>query len=135
MEKHIVLSVKCPHCGVSLMDESHKVNGHPGIKLNIETQNDRGILWLCPIYNCFTHDCNIQLKEKELVKFFCPHCNKSLLREMPCKICEAPMVGLNINVGGKVNVCSRKGCNNHYVVFEDLNDAIGLFHDKFDPIH
>lgn len=132
MEKQIVLSVKCPHCGTSLMDESHKVNGHSGIKLNIETEGDRGIIWLCPIYNCFKHDCNIELKEKELTKIYCPHCNKSLLREIPCKVCNAPMIGMNINIGGKVNVCSRKGCQNHYVLFEDLNDALNLLYDKFD---
>jgi predicted RNA-binding Zn-ribbon protein involved in translation (DUF1610 family) len=132
MEKLIVLSVKCPHCGTSLMDESHKVNGHPGIKINIETERERGLLWLCPIYDCFKHDSNITLKDKELVKFFCPHCNKSLIREIPCEICKAPVVGFNINVGGKVNVCSRKGCTNHYVVFEDINDALQLLYDKLD---
>jgi hypothetical protein len=114
------------------MDENHKINGHPGIKLNIETERERGILWICSIYGCFTHESSIVLKDKELVKFFCPHCNQTLLREIPCKICKAPMVGININIGGKVNICSRKGCQNHYVVFEDLNDALSLFHDKFD---
>ena len=132
MKKLIVLSVKCPHCGTSLMDETHEVNGHPGIKLNIENDHERGVLWLCPIYDCFKHDCNIILKEKELVKFYCPHCNKSLLREIPCSVCKAPVVGMNINIGGKVNICSRKGCENHYVVFEDINDALNLLYDKLD---
>lgn len=132
MEKYIVLSVKCPHCGTSLMDESHEVNEYPGIKINIETEHEHGILWLCPTYDCFKHDCNIALKDKEQVKFFCPHCNKSLLREIPCKICNAPVVGMNINIGGKVNICSRNGCINHYVVFEDINDALNLLYDKFD---
>lgn len=132
MEKHVNLTVKCPHCGKSLMDETHLIKEHPSIKINIETERDRGILWLCSTYGCFMHENNIELKDKELVKFFCPHCNKSLLREILCKKCKAPMAGMNINVGGKVNICSRKGCDNHYIVFEDLNDAINLLYDKFD---
>jgi predicted RNA-binding Zn-ribbon protein involved in translation (DUF1610 family) len=132
MEKQVVLSVKCPHCGKSFMDESHQVNGQSGIKLNIETDHDRGIIWLCAIYGCFTHKTDIELKEEELVNFFCPHCKKSLLRDISCKECNAPVVGMNIVNGGKVNICSRKGCSNHYVIFEDLNDALKLFYDKFD---
>ena len=134
MENNIVLSVKCPHCGTSLMDETTKVNGHPGIKLNIVTDHDRGVLWLCPIYGCFAHKSKIKFDEGEIVKMYCPHCNKQLGDDVDCKLCGAPLVSMNINVGGKVDICSRSGCTNHYVVFEDLNDALSLFYDRFDNI-
>jgi len=134
MGTSFILSVKCPHCGKSFMDDTNQVNGHPGIRLNIETDSERGVLWLCPIYNCFAHKSSIVLKDDEMLKFFCPHCNKSLLQGMLCESCHAPLVAMNINIGGKVDICSRNGCKNHFVVFEDLNDALSLFYDKFDNI-
>ncbi|MDX9929689.1 MAG: hypothetical protein RBS37_07540 [Bacteroidales bacterium] len=134
MENNIVLSVKCPHCGTSLIDQGKMVRNHPGIKINIVTDSNRGILWLCPVYGCFAHDSDISLAKDEVVKFFCPHCNKSLLINQMCDQCGAPMVAMNIKIGGKVNICSRNGCNNHFMVFEDPNDALGLFYDKYDNI-
>jgi endogenous inhibitor of DNA gyrase (YacG/DUF329 family) len=132
MQKQFTLSVKCPHCGQSFMDEDHYLNGFPAVKVTVETEQEKGILYLCPIYGCFKHVCTIKLKDHEIVTLYCPHCQTSLMREVLCKSCTAPMVGFNINVGGKVNICSRKGCQNHNLVFEDSNDLINLFYDKFD---
>lgn len=131
MKNEIALSVKCPHCDQSMMDEKHPINGHPSVKMNIETGRDRGVIWLCSIYGCNDHENDIELKENELVNFYCPQCNKSLMRDISCKLCEAPMVGMNIKAGGKVNICSRNGCPNHYVVFEDLAGAIHKFYHEF----
>jgi rRNA maturation protein Nop10 len=131
MEKTVTLSVKCPHCGESFMDENHMLNEHPGIKINIEAENGKGTLWLCAIYDCFMHESDIKLKDKEQVKFKCPHCNSYLCKDIKCEVCGAPMADMHLNVGGRVNVCSRKGCKNHYVVFEDLNDAMNLFDKRF----
>ena len=133
MEKSITLLVKCPHCGESFMDEEHPLNGKPGIKITIETNHEKGILWLCPIYGCFQHESTVDMAENEVVKLFCPHCNQSLQRDIICKSCSAPMVGFNINAGGKVNICSRKGCQNHFIVFEEADDLINLFYEKFEP--
>ncbi len=131
MPNRIFLNVKCPHCSKSLMDETHQLNGKASIKVNIVTDRDRGVLWLCSVYGCHTHENNIELMENETVVFYCPHCNKSLMREIECKMCEAKMVGFNIKTGGKVSICSRKGCENHYVVFEDLNSAISKFYHEY----
>jgi len=131
MVKQFVLSVKCPHCGTSFMDEGHIVNGQPGIKINIETQKERGVLWLCPIYDCFKNDSSVEINEKEVVNFYCPHCNQPLKSKISCELCDAPMAGLTIKSGGKVSVCTRKGCTNHHVVFQDLNDSLGLFYEEF----
>ncbi|MBW6459121.1 MAG: hypothetical protein K0B08_00975 [Bacteroidales bacterium] len=133
MEKQVILQVKCPHCGHSFMDPDHEVNGQPGIKIDIESESGKGFLWLCPIYGCFLHESDITLKENEVIRFNCPHCHNTLARDVLCKTCNAPMVGFNINVGGKVNVCSRKGCQKHYILFEDANDLINLFYEKFEP--
>ena len=131
MSDKISLNVKCPHCDDSLMDDKHQINGKPSIKVNISSSSDRGVLWLCAAYGCIAHENNIELKENEEVDFYCPHCNKSLKRDVLCKMCDSPMVGFNIKAGGKVNICSRKGCENHYVVFEDLDKEINRFYHEY----
>lgn len=131
MPGKISLNVKCPHCDHSLMDITHQINGESAIKVNIETDKNRGVLWLCAVYGCMAHEKDIELLENENVLFYCPHCNQSLMREVKCKMCDAPMVGFNIKSGGKVNICSRNGCENHYVVFEDLDKEIARFYQEF----
>jgi len=113
------------------MDETHQINGKASVKLNIVTDRERGVIWLCSVYGCMTHENNIELMDNEMVKFYCPHCNKSLMRDVVCKMCQAPMVGFNIKAGGKVNICSRKGCENHYVVFENLESEISKFYETY----
>ncbi len=130
MNNIITLIVKCPHCDSSLMDEGHPLHEKPSIKVNIVGEEERGVLWLCARYGCYDHESNIEFNKGDIVKFFCPNCNKSLLREIKCQSCDAPMVGLNIKAGGKVNVCSRSGCDNHYVVFDDLAGAINKFYQE-----
>jgi len=133
MEKSLTLFLKCPHCGESFMDDQHLINNKPGIKVDIVTKNGQGHLWLCPIYGCFQHESDIDIYDNEIVTMNCPHCNQTLLRDITCQNCSAPMVGFNINVGGKVDICSRKGCQNHYIVFEEADDLINLFYEKFEP--
>lgn len=113
------------------MDNIHIVHGYPSVKVNIETTRARGVIWLCSIYDCFDHENNIELREDEETRFYCPHCNQSLMLETLCGQCKAQMVGFNIKVGGKVDICSRKGCKNHYVVFENLADEINKFYQEY----
>lgn len=131
MEKFITLSLKCPHCNHSLMDDSQLVNGKPGIKVNIETPTEQGVIWLCSKYGCYQHKSTVELKEKEIVKLSCPHCNETLVRDVACKSCNAPMIGFYIEAGGKVSICSRVGCKNHYIVFDDSEELLNLFYEKF----
>lgn len=131
MTHRISLILKCPHCDKEMMDETHQISGKPSVKVNIETERERGLLWLCSVYGCLTHENNIQLKDGELVNFYCPHCNQSLMRKVECTMCEGPMVGFNIKAGGKVNICSRNGCENHYVVFENLDREISRFYQAY----
>ena len=131
MEEQLTLSVKCPYCNRSFMDKDYLINEEPAIKVSIETNSGKGTLYLCSVYGCFKHKSTIKLKDDEAVKMFCPHCHESLMRDVLCKNCGSPIVGFNIDVGGKVNICSKKGCQNHYILFEDANDLINLFYDKF----
>ncbi len=131
MKKQISLNVQCPHCLTSLMDNDKILHGFPSIKLNIVTPEDRGVLHICSVYECFDHNANIEIKDNTVVDFYCPKCNKELLVNEECKLCDAPMVSFVLAVGGRVNICSRKGCSNHYVAFSDLSTELTKFYNEF----
>jgi len=133
MTKTVSLNVKCPHCGQSFMDDINPLKEKPSIKLNIETSSDRGTIRLCSIYGCYDHACDVDLKDGEIALFFCPHCNKGLKSNDECDSpnCNAPMIPLTLRLGGKVYICSRKGCDNHFVAFEDLATEVRKFYDEY----
>lgn len=133
MTKIVSLKVKCPHCGKSFMDDEIKLNNISSIKLNIETADNRGTIRLCSIYGCYDHLCDIDLKEGEIAKFYCPGCNKELKSNDECSAqnCNAPMVPLTMQLGGKVFICSRKSCSNHFVAFEDLATEVRKFYHEY----
>lgn len=133
MTKIVSLLAKCPHCGKSFMDEEVMLNDVPSIKLNIETSSNRGTIRLCSIYGCYDHLCDIDLKDGEIAKFYCPHCNKGLTSNMECEApnCNAPMIPFTLELGGKVFICSRRGCENHFVAFEDLSTEVRKFYHEY----
>ncbi len=132
MKKRISLHVKCPHCRKSLMDEDTLLHDYPSIKLNINTPEERGVIYLCSVYECYDHHTQLEIKKGTVVDFYCPHCNKELLVNEECKICGAPMVAFVLKVGGRVSICSREGCANHYIAFEDLSSELTKFYHEYD---
>lgn len=131
MEKEISLSVKCPLCCESLMDEKHELCKKPSVKLNIQTAEDRGIIRLCCIYGCCEKQSDLELKEGEIVDFYCPNCNKELTIEETCEECGAPLVSFVIKAGGVVRICSRNGCTNHHIVFKDVSEEMSKFYYEY----
>lgn len=132
MKKQISLHVKCPHCRKSLMDEEVLLHDYPSIKLNVVTIEDRGVIYLCSLYECYDHQTELDLKKGTVVDFYCPKCNKELLVNEECKVCGAPMVAFVLKVGGRVSICSRDGCANHYIAFEDLSAELSKFYHEYD---
>jgi len=133
MTKVIALSVRCPKCDESLMDENHLINNKPGIKLRVETgTRQKGTIWLSSIYGDYNYSCEFHIPDNEVITFTCPHCHDDLKRKnITCDLCGAPIISLNAYVGGRVNACSRSGCKNHYVVFDDLDSVIRKFYDEY----
>ena len=133
MKRKISLNVLCPHCRKSLMDNEVKLNDYPSIKLNISTPDDRGTINLCSIYECYDHVSDIELIKGMVVEVSCPHCNKELLIPEECIECGAPMVNFVLRIGGRVTICSRYGCPNHYVAFQDIHTELSKFYEEYEP--
>lgn len=131
MNKTVSIYVKCPKCRMSLMDHDNKINDKPSIKLNILSGKERGVIRLCSIYGNYDHEANIDLSKADITEFSCPNCNQILNSNELCTKCNAPMVPFIMDIGGKVSICSRKGCVNHYVAIEDLYNTLNKFYDEY----
>lgn len=129
MYNFISLRVKCPVCGKSLMDKDKLVDNKPGIKLNIEFGESKGEIWLSSVYESYNHYTAMDVQNEEVVKFTCPECNSSLDYIEDCESCKAPLIKFNLDMGGKITICSRKGCKNHFVGFVDLSVALKKFYN------
>ncbi len=132
----ISLSIKCPLCKTSLMDKDVLVDGKPSIKLNVEVGGSTGVIRLSSIYESYNFRSDVEFPPNEIVKFSCPHCKDEIVNGVECEDCAAKMVPLLLDIGGKVSICSRVGCKNHFLEFEDVATSlkrlyqIGDLHDQ-----
>ncbi|MCK4545269.1 hypothetical protein KAU43_06985 [candidate division WOR-3 bacterium] len=127
----IPLKLKCPVCSKSLMDKEKIINGKPSVKLNIDIQGKEGHIWLSSIYGDYKYETDIEIPDDAIVRFFCPVCGDELKAENKCDICSAPMIPLNLEEGGRVRFCSRKGCTNHVIEFKNPEIALKLLYDTY----
>lgn len=131
MEHLFSLNVKCPHCGKELMDPYHKINDKPSIRLKMKMDGEEGTIRLCSVYGCLDHESKIDIPDKAVITFFCPHCDHALAGKDECEECKAPLVPLKVIKGGKVIICSRNGCGKHYIAFEELGATLRQFYDEY----
>jgi ssDNA-binding Zn-finger/Zn-ribbon topoisomerase 1 len=131
MYEFMSLRLKCPHCGHSLMDKEQLIDNVPGIYLDIECHGKKGQIWLSSIYGSYNYKATIDLPKGEISKLSCPHCHDHISSKTECASCGAYMVPFYLDMGGKVNVCSRIGCKNHFVEFDDLSVALRQFYQEY----
>lgn len=131
MYEFVALNLKCPFCGESFMDKEHLIDNEPSILLNIKSEENKGIINLSSIYGSYNFSSDIDLPAGEIVKFFCPNCKSLLNTEVECMTCGAEMVTSYLDMGGKVSICSRSGCKNHHVEFEDLSQALRKLYQEY----
>lgn len=131
----ISLGLKCPVCKKSLMDKEILVDGQPSVRLDIDSGGSRGTVWLSSIYESYNLRCNVSLNKNEIVKLYCPQCHAQIKNAIECEDCGAKMISFLLDIGGKVSICPRVGCKNHFLEFEDITTSlkrlyqIGDLHD------
>jgi predicted RNA-binding Zn-ribbon protein involved in translation (DUF1610 family) len=131
MKDLFAVKVNCPHCGKSLMDHDHKIEDRPGIRLGIRSGGKMGLIYMCSLYGSYDHESEIDLSTGDVAEFSCPFCDRLLTGSGSCEKCSAPLVTLNMEVGGKVNICSRKGCTEHFVAFQEIGESMRRFYDAY----
>ena len=120
----ISLKVKCPVCGHSLMDEDRPVDNCPSIRLKIEVGKKTGMINLSSVWESFNYVSTIETPKKKVLKLSCPHCKSEIKGKADCEVCDAPMIPLDLELGGDICICSRMGCRNHFVKFVDFSFAL-----------
>lgn len=125
------LHVKCPFCNKSLMDNEQKIDNEPSIKLMIEMRAKKGYLRLSSIYGSYNYLVDIDIEDKEIARFYCPFCKEELITNEYCNTCSAPLAMIVLDMGGKISFCTRKGCQNHNIGFEDLTVALKKLYQEY----
>ncbi len=131
MSTNLKLKLKCPHCGISLMDAGNPIDGAPSVSIDTITGGRKGWLRLSSIYGSYAIESEFAIGEAEIATFFCPNCNHNLKNTLNCEECSAPLVTFQLMEGGIVKICSRRGCKNHLLYFENDELAISKFYDTF----
>lgn len=131
MYNFLSLSLKCPHCSASLMDPDTLVDNETSINLHIDIAKKKGDIFLSSIYGSYNYVSDVECPVDEIAVFSCPHCGKDINTKAECKVCKAPMASLILDMGGKISYCTRSGCKNHNVEFEDLNNALRKMYQEY----
>jgi len=113
------------------MDKENLVDNEPSIRLYIEKAGRKGVINLSSIYGSYNYKSDIEIPPGEIATFYCIHCNALLNSKSECLNCGAEMVPFYLDMGGKVSICSRSGCKNHHVEFEDLSMALRKLYQEY----
>ena len=127
----IHVKLQCHRCQKSLMDDEMQIDGHPSVKVLIEHEGKRGPLYLSSRYGSYNLHTEMDIKDGEVVRFVCPHCDAALTSSRKCYECKAPMVTFESELGGYLRICSRKGCGKHTIEFENLETELRAFYNKY----
>ena len=107
------IDVSCPRCNHSLMDDSHPIDGRPSIRCSASFGGHHGWLRLSSVYGSFKVEAECESPPGTVASLYCPHCHAQIGGRSACSECEAPMVPMLVTGGGVVQICSRRGCQNH----------------------
>ena len=127
----IQLNAKCPHCKHGLLDKAHKIDEHPSVHFLFECKGKKGELYLSSLYGSYNSSIPSFVSEGDTLTLFCPSCKTSLMSTRTCEKCNAQMVRMDIEDGGSIQICSRKGCKRHLLEFEDLEDELRAFYNVY----
>ncbi|KAF0127750.1 MAG: hypothetical protein FD189_296 [Elusimicrobia bacterium] len=125
------VSVKCPHCGKSLMDLSKKLNGKPAIAVRLTYAGKNAPLYLSSLYGSYDVETALPMPLNKIAGFRCPQCKADLKSTRKCDVCSAQMVAFDLKQGGQVQICARRGCKKHILEFQDPNNELQAFYKSY----
>jgi methionyl-tRNA synthetase len=113
------------------MDDEKTIDGLPSVRVFTQFHDKKGLLYLSSIYGSYNIFSETHIPMDEIVLFFCPHCQSSLLTNTLCEKCNVPMAAFELKQGGKVQICSKRGCKKHMIEFSNLSQEISTFYDEY----
>jgi hypothetical protein len=127
----LLLDVCCPNCRAVLTkgDRVH-LDGY------IKDTGEEGAIYLSAIFGDYSIHSDVHVPDGAVAQFRCPMCDESIMLQVPCKLCGAPMASLNIVKGGSVEFCTRRGCKGHALGgFGDVDQMMTLVNTMFNTPH
>jgi NADH-quinone oxidoreductase subunit E len=111
-ERIFPVDVRCPHCNKSFKDETFILDGYPSLKMNVSMDHKKGWMRMSSLYGSYNVWTEYAIPEDMVVSFICPHCDSEIQSTSTCSECEAPMMPMPVEGGGKIKICARRGCKN-----------------------
>ncbi|MFA6566870.1 MAG: NAD(P)H-dependent oxidoreductase subunit E [Victivallales bacterium] len=107
------ITVSCPRCNHSLMDENAIIDGYPSIRVTASFSRKHSSLRLSSLYGSHNILTEQDIAPGTTVDFICPHCHERMTGDWECAECGAPLANMIVHGGGTVQVCTRRGCKGH----------------------
>ncbi|MBP7148824.1 MAG: hypothetical protein KBD01_14915 [Acidobacteria bacterium] len=127
----LLIEVCCPNCD-ALLTEGERVH----LDAYARDSHQDGAVFISAIFGDYTIETEIEMPEGSIAEFRCPICDVSIMLQTPCKLCGAPMASLNLQNGGYLEFCSRRGCRGHALGgFGDVDQMLGLLNRMFHTPH
>ena len=124
----LVMELSCPQCN-ALLTEGSKVC----LDGNVKRTHQDGAVSLSAVFGDYSIETDLELAEGDIVEFRCPKCDASIMLQLLCKLCGAPMASLNVAKGGYLEFCSRRGCRAHALGGTgNIDDMMSLMNRMFD---
>jgi hypothetical protein len=124
----LVMALSCPQCN-AVLTEGSKVC----LDGNVSRTHQDGAVSLSAVFGDYSIETDLELAEGDIVEFRCPKCDASIMLQLLCKLCGAPMASLNVAKGGYLEFCSRRGCRAHALGGTgNIDDMMSLMNRMFD---
>ncbi len=123
----INIEVRCRFCRRSLMDSDRRVDGLPAVRFQAKILDKVGDVYLSQVYGSYAKEFDgVDDIDETIAALSCPHCHRPLPMQRLCH-CGAPVLRVDLLIGGVIKFCSRNGCEAHSLEFENADDAFSLF--------
>jgi hypothetical protein len=115
--RYALTEAYCPN-GCNVLDEEHKINGYPGLRLRFKRPGMEGELVLSAIQGDFDKIIlSGKLKEGVKDELFCPHCGVMFKKLVNCSCkpdADMVVIGLTpkLDYNNAVSFCNVTGCTN-----------------------
>ncbi len=106
-----IKSAVCPN-GHNLIDENHRIDGLPSIKLKAKYGENIGFIHIDPIYGKNNNHYGIPLQKNKTIYLSCPECDVTLIdKTAKCEKCGSEIYQINIPGQGTLLGCTKMNCN------------------------
>lgn len=114
------------------MNSSVQLDAEDSIQLQAKVLDKLGHIYLSQLYGSYEKSFDtVEDIEGSVAEFSCPHCHHAFPVFGACK-CKAPIIGFALEIGGTIKICTRNGCKQHSLEFENVDDAFFLFRSQDD---